>query len=396
MPNKATREQSKLYNQRLVLRLVYDHPQISRAEIARMTGLSKTTVSGAIGELIGTGVVTEAGRASTNGGKPATMLNTVDAARNLIGLDLAESEFSGAVTNLRGQILYRTSLPVTGAARAASLESIFTLVDNLRANAQAPLLGIGVGVPGTIDIANGTVRGSVHFEWENLPLRQLLEERYRIPVHIANDSHTAAFGEYVFGGQPSTNLVVVRVALGVSAGVVLNGQIHYGDGGYSGEIGHIVVVPGGKLCECGNRGCLETIVSRRALLERARELAAANPHSKLHQFVSNVEDIRTVDIVLRAYRAGDPELQAVVEEMGATLGVALAWLVGALNIERILMAGSLMRFGQPLLDAIRYTFEKSNQISLTKTTRILESSLGSDIVIQGAAALVLSHELGVV
>lgn len=396
MPNKATREQSKLFNQRLVLKLVYDQPQISRAEIARLTGLSKTTVSGAIGELIGAGLVTEAGRATTNGGKPATMLNIVDGSRNLIGLDIAESEFSGAVTDLRGQILYRIAVPVNGADRAASLETIFALVDALRAQAQAPILGIGVGVPGTVDIARGTVRGSVHFDWSNLPLRQLLQERYHVPVHIANDSHTAAFGEYVFGGQPVTNLIVVRVALGVSAGVVLNGQIHYGDGGYAGEIGHIVVVPDGKPCECGNRGCLETIVSRRALLERARELASANPASKLHQFASGIDDIRTVDVVLRAYRAGDPELRRVVDEMGAALGIAVAWLVGALNIERILMAGSLMRFGQPLLDAVCRSFVKSNQITLTQMTQIQESSLGPDIVIQGGAALVLSHELGVV
>ena len=204
----------------------------------------------------------------------------------------------------------------------------------------------------------------------------------------------AALAEYTFGeSREVSNLVVIKVGRGIGSGVVLNGQLYYGDGFGAGEIGHVAAVDGGERCQCGHFGCLETVVSSRNLVRRAREIARSDPFSPLHRFVTTPEEINT-DIVLKTFEAGDTTLQPALAEIGHHLGRAVANLVGALNIQHIVIAGSLARFGEALLEPIRQEVSQRSLSALANETRIEPSSLGTDIVILGAAALLLTHELG--
>jgi len=393
---KATRQQTKEHNTRLVLKTIYNREGISRAEIARLTRLTKTTVSSIVSELIKEGLVEEAGFGATDGGKPPILLNVVDDARYLIGIDLANSEFRGAIVNLRGDILHRFNLPVSDLDGGAALELVYTLIEKLFAAADNPIRGIGIGTPGLIDPQNGVIRRAVNLDWRDLPLRRLLEKRYNIPCYIANDCQVAALGEYTFASNSSTsNLVVVKVGRGIGSGIVLNGQLYYGDGYSAGEIGHLVMIEDGETCACGNRGCLETVASTQAIVKRARKIAQNNPKSLLHQFVSTPQDINT-EIVLQAFTAGDNEMHAIVEEAGYYLGIAVANFVGVLNVQHILIAGSLARFGEPLLEPIQQLMRKNSMSIMADKTRVGFSSLGQDIVIKGAASLLLANELRIV
>lgn len=395
---KATKKYTKTHNKRLILKTIYDQVEISRASIARITHLTRPTVSSAVAELIDDGLVEEVGQGPSKGGKRPTLLSVVDDSRHLIGIDLANSEFRGGLLDLRGTILHRFSVPVDDTNGQAALELVYQLIDHLVAASSSPLLGIGIGTPGLIDARQGVVRQAVNLDWQELPLQNLLEQRYDLPVYIANDSHVAALGEYTFGSGPETpypNLIVVKVGRGVSAGIVLNGHLHYGDGSGAGEIGHVAVVDNGELCACGQYGCLETIVSSRAIVKRAREIAQNSPNSRLHQFAAAPAEI-TTDVVLQAFAAGDEALQAVITDVGRYLGVAVANLVGSLNIQHILIAGSVARFGEPLLEPLRQTMRQRAMALLVNETQVGLSRLGQDIVIQGAASLLLSHELGLV
>jgi glucokinase-like ROK family protein len=266
----------------------------------------------------------------------------------------------------------------------------------LMAAATRPLLGIGVGTPGLIDAQRGIVRKAVNLDWQDLPLRDLLESRYNLPVFMANDSHVAAVAEYVFGqGRKTPNLIILKVGRGVSAGIVLNGRLHYGDGSGAGEIGHVRVVEQGALCSCGHYGCLETVTSSRFIMERARVIAQTNPHSLLYHFAASPEDI-TTDVIIRAFEAGDAEVHQIIAEVGRYLGIAVANLVGALNIQSILIGGSIARFGEPLLEPIRQEMKQRAMSMLADETQVSLSGLGQDIVILGAAALLLTHELSLV
>jgi len=391
---KATRQQTKAHNSRLILKTIYDESKVSRADIARLTGLTRTTVSDAVAELIKDGLVAEVGLGPSAGGKPPTLLSVVDNSRYLIGIDLADSEFRGAVINLQGEIKHRCSLPIHDRDGDAALTLVYELIDELVTVADSPILGIGIGTPGLMDAQRRVVRNAVNLDWHDLPLGDLLEERYELPVYIANDSQVAALAECTFGDSKNvSNLIVIKIGRGTGAGIVLNRQLYYGDGFGAGEIGHVAVVKDGELCRCGHYGCLETVTSSRAIVRRAQSIAKNDPHSTLHQFVTTPEEINT-NMVLQAFEAGDEALQLVIAEAGHYLGIAVANLVGALNVQRIVIAGSLARFGQALLEPIAQEMRQHSLAALANETRIEISSLGPDIVILGAAALLLSHELG--
>jgi N-acetylglucosamine repressor len=176
---------------------------------------------------------------------------------------------------------------------------------------------------------------------------------------------------------------------------VINGQLHWGDGCGAGEIGHLMVVEEGIRCRCGHLGCLETVASSRAIIRQAQTIAQNNPDSFLHQFATTPEVIN-IGIVLQAFEAGDEAIRAVIAEVGCYLGIAVANLVGVLNIQCIVIAGSLARFGEALLEPIRREMKRRSMDILANETCVEVSNLGQDIVIQGAAALLLTHELGIV
>lgn len=393
---KATRAQTKVHNQRLILRTIYQERFISRADLARATRLTKTTVSTIVSELIAENLVEETGRGPSEGGKPPMLLGVVDGARHLIGLDLANSEFRGAVFDLRGRVLHQISLPLQNENGRLALDLVYELTDALLTAVTSPLLGIGIGSPGLMDAEAGIVRQAVNLDWRDLPLRELLQNRYDTPVYLANDSHAAALGEYTFGPDRGVkNLIVVKVGRGTSAGIVLNGRLHYGDSAGAGEIGHVRVVENGKLCLCGHTGCLETIVSTRVMTEKAQQIFANDPQSALHRFAETEEAVNT-DVIMQAFLAGDAEIMRIMDEVAYYLGIAVANLVGALNIQTIIIAGSLARFGRPLIDVISAEMRRSVMASLSDEVNVHLSELGQDVVMLGSMALVLQHELGVV
>ncbi len=395
---KATRQQTKSHNQRLVLKTIYHQGKVSRADIARLTRLTRTTVSSLVTEIMADGLVEEVGYEPSTGGKPATLLSVIDDSRHLIGIDLGNSEFRGALLDLRGRIKSRFNLPVNNQHGAAALELAYQLIDELVAAATSSLVGIGLGTPGLIDAERGVVRQAVNLDWRELPLRNLLTARYNVPVYIANDSQVAALGEYIFGQSPDdsyNNLVVVKVGRGIGAGIVINGHLFHGDGFGAGEIGHVRAVENGELCRCGHYGCLETMVSSQAIIKRARLIAQNDPHSTLHQFAPHPDAI-TTDVLLQAFATGDPALQAIIAEVGYYLGIAVANLVGTLNIRRIVIAGTIAQFGQALLQPIQREIQQRSMEILANETHLESSQLGRDIVIQGAAALLLTQELGLV
>jgi N-acetylglucosamine repressor len=393
---KATREQTRSHNKRLILRTIYQQGEISRADIARSTNLTRTTVSHIVAELIDEDLVEETGIGPSVGGKPPVLLTLPASARSMIGIDLADSEFRGGLIDLRGQFLYRATVPVNDQNGEEALNLVYDLVGTLLDKADGSVLGIGVGTPGLVDAQNSVVRQAVNLDWQDLPLGNLLQSRFGLPVQIGNDSHCAALGQYTFGkDQDFSNLIVVKVGRGVSAGIVLDGRLHYGDNSAAGEIGHVLAVENGSLCRCGHYGCLETVTSTRYLITRAREISRKNSDAKINDLVKSPEDITTT-VILQAVQAGDAEMLGLISGAGHHLGVAIAHLVGALNIEKIIVAGSIARFGQPLLISIYEALRPRAMDQLVSQTRVELSDLGQDIVMLGAASLILSSKLGVV
>ncbi len=199
-PARATHQHTRAYNAGLVLRTLYDLGPISRADVARQTGLTRTSVGEIVGGLITDGLAAEVGRGPSSGGKAPILVQVVDDARSIVALDLGES-FTGAVVNLRGDIRATVEVEVGDADGDAAVALVFDLVDGLMREVPGALLGIGVGTPGIVDTASGTIRRAVNLDWQELPLGRLLSERYGVPVAIANDTRAAAMAEALFAGR---------------------------------------------------------------------------------------------------------------------------------------------------------------------------------------------------
>ncbi len=386
---KATRQQTKEHNRNLVLKTIFEHESISRAEIARITSLTRTTVSDIVADMLSEGLVEEIGVGSSLGGKSPILLSLVEDSRYLIGLDLAHNQFYGGVVNLRGKIQSTVSLPVNNRNGDEALELVFEIIDRLVGADYQPLIGIGVGTPGLVNTRDGCVVNAVNLDWQGLSLAELIHARYPLPVYILNDSQAAAMGEFTFGESrfSGNSLVVINAGHGIGAGIVINGQLFQGDGGGAGEIGHVVVVPeGGLLCRCGNRGCLETVASVQAVVQRARTLARQEPNSSL---ASDPEAIGLSTLV-EAFKAGDPLACQVVLEAGYYMGLAVSSLIGTLNIQKIVLTGEMTWFGAPWLEAIRQTMTKTSFTWLARDTQVEIGELGANRVVLGASALLLN------
>jgi len=395
---KATRQHTKEHNRNLVLKTIFGHEQISRAETARITRLTRSTVSDIVSDLIDQGLIRETGVGQSQGGKSPILLSVVEDSRWLVGLDLAQNEFRAAVVNLRGKIRGVVAIPVDGIDRdgAAALKLVYKILDQLIGDTSQPRSGIGVGAPGLINTNEGMVVNAVNLNWKNLPLTHLLQERYGLPVHILNDCQAAAIGEKTYGKdfQKDENLVLINVHHGIGAGIIIDGVIYRGDGGFAGEIGHVVVVrEGGELCRCGKRGCLETVASARALIKNARQSIGHHPESRLP---SDPQQI-TLDTVEEAFKAGDPLARDLVLDTARYLGIVISNLVGVLNIQKIVLEGDMTRFGAPWLDAIRQSMMEYSLEWPLQNTRVEFGGLGENAVILGAAAVFAnnySHLIG--
>ncbi|MCL4825220.1 MAG: ROK family transcriptional regulator, partial [Anaerolineales bacterium] len=246
---KATHQLTKQHNRDLILRTIFERESISRAEIARVTHLTRTTVSDLVGGMINAGLVEEVGLGASIGGKSPILLSVVPDARYMIGLNLTQDKFIGAVVNLRGEIKETVEVEVHDDNGEKALQLVYQIIDQLIRKKLKPIVGIGVGTPGLVNTREGIVVNAVNLEWQDLPLGRLLQKKYQIPVSVLNDSQATAIGEFVYGGghRSDQNLIVVNVRHGIGAGILINGRLFQGDGVGGGEIGNVLAQENGSL-----------------------------------------------------------------------------------------------------------------------------------------------------
>ena len=384
---KATRQHTKQHNSRLILKTIYDADSISRAQIARNTGLTRATVSSIVSNLMHDGLVGEMGVGPSAGGKPPTFLGVVENARQLICLDLSKDPFQGALINLRGQIVERIEMPLNGRFGNTALNLVTQLVDQLRKCSTTPVLGIGIGSPGLVDTRNGIIKKAVNLSGQDVPLKSLIEAQQDLPVFVANDSHMAALAEYSFGRNDARNLVLIKTGRGIGAGIVINGQLYHGAGGNAGEIGHVTVDRHGAQCSCGNIGCLEAIASVQAIMEQAQSISDDQWQTSKPA---------TWDAFCTAVCQGDPTAQQLVSNAGKYIGIAVANLAGILNIRDIVIAGAMVPLGDRLITAVCQQMHHYVLPAIAEQTTVSFTSLGADLALLGASALILNHRLGVI
>ncbi|KQQ94099.1 ROK family transcriptional regulator [Leifsonia sp. Leaf325] len=368
---KVLPEHARGHNRSLVLQTLYRASGQSRADVARETGLTRVTVSDLVAELIAEGLLVETGqREDARPGKPATLLDFDRGAFQIVAVDLSDdSVFRGAVLDLGGAILARDEIALAGSTGSEAIAKVLQLVDSLVAAATAPLLGIGVGSPGIVDL-EGTVRTAPNLRWTSVDLHGVLAERFEVPVLVANDANAAVFAEHSFGGVDG-DIMLIKVGHGVGAGLLVGGRPLFGATSAAGEIGHVVVgTDGGPVCACGKTGCLEAWLAAPRLAARIAAITATGAEA-------------------------DAERDTVLREAGRRLGIILAPVVGALDLSEIVLSGPTELLEGPLATAAIETIRTRTMAEFTGSLTVRMTTQGQDIVLRGAAVMVLSGQLGV-
>ncbi|SOD63860.1 ROK family protein (putative glucokinase) [Streptomyces zhaozhouensis] len=381
---KTPGSQSSLHRANLerVIRAVRAAGSLTQADIARTTGLSAATVSNIVRELKELGTVEV--RSTSAGGRRARSVSLSSDAGIVVGVDFGHSHLRVAVGNLAHQVLAEEAEPLDVDASAdQGFDRAEKLVDRLLAVAgmdRSKIIGIGLGVPGPIDMTSGTIGSTAILPgWRGTNPREELAARTGVPVHVDNDANLGALGESVWGsGRGAGDLAYIKVASGVGAGLVINGRIYRGSGGTAGEIGHITLDESGPVCRCGNRGCLETYTAARHVLP----LLAPVHGTEL-----------TMRRVVQMARDGDPGCRRVIADVGRHVGTAVAQLCNVLNLNRVVLGGDVAEAGEIVLGPIRDSVGRYAIPSAARQLTVAAGALGGRAEVLGALALVL-REMG--
>ncbi|MGW6390452.1 ROK family protein [Streptomyces sp. NPDC055103] len=388
---KRTSQDIRRLNRFEVLRRVYAGPgAMSRQDIAAATGLSFATVANLTAELLEAGVLVEAGHEDSSGGRPRARL-AVNAERGaLIGVDIAETSVHAELFDLALEVRHSVERPLPpGDVRPADVVDVLAdCVEELLRVSEVPrerVLGAGVSVPGMVEREGGVSSFSPYWSWHEVPLRALLDERLGLPLWLDNPLRASTVAELWFGaGREVDDLVVLTLRAGVGAGIAIGGQLYRGFTNSAGEWGHTCLAVDGRLCTCGNRGCVEAYVSTRGIAQTWRELAPGDERA------AGTDDAVTVAALARAAAERDPAATAVIDRTGRYLGAAVANLVNLLN-PRVLVLGNQVvdLLGEPLLAA---TYEAVTRHALPlphRAATLRRSAVPHNAVTRGAATFAL-------
>ncbi len=357
----------------------------SRADLARTTGLSRSTISGLITELIADGLVVdrdETSSAGSQGGRPGALLSLDRSAGTALAIDFGHTHLRVALADLSAEILgeREMQIDVDGSASEALdaaaalarevLSDVGLSVDNL--------IGVAMGLPGPIDSASGAVGSSVILpDWVGLQPAQEIGRRLGsdVGVIVDNDANLATLGEARFGaGIGVQDLVYVKVASGIGAGILLGGRLHRGAAGSAGELGHVLHDPEGEICRCGNRGCLETVAGASTLLRLLRR--------------RHGPDLTTRDLVELA-QGGDVGAKRVLVDAGRAIGRSLADLCNVLGPERVVIGGDLGGTDSALLEGIRESLGRFALPAVVGSVELVGGQLGGRAELLGGLSLVI-------
>ncbi|WP_143528317.1 ROK family protein [Rubrobacter xylanophilus] len=365
-----------------VVELLREKGPLTRADLARLSGLSRSMVSTIVGELISEGLAVEGDEASGRRhqvGRPGVLVSLNPEAGVVVGVDVGHRRVLVAVANLSHEVLAEVGrdLPLDHGP-STTLDLVAELVREVLEEAGVrwgSVVGVGVGLPAPFEAGTGRIHpSSLAPSWGEVRPVEELRRRLRLPVYVENDANLAALAELVWGaGRGSRDAACVVVSDGIGAGLIVDGRLYRGAMGTAGEIGHTVMDEYGPICRCGNRGCLEMLAGVPAVLELLRP--------------SRGPDL-TVGRMLRLAAEGDAACRRAIEDAGRLIGIAVANLCNLFNPERVIINGELSGAGEVLLGPLRASLGRC-ALPVAATAEVVPGQLGARATVLGGVALVL-------
>ena len=372
---------ARKYNSATILDHLRLHAPISRAGLAEYTGLTRSTVSRIIDQLLAEALVHEVGAQPERVGRPGTLIELNPAGGVALGIEIGVDFVSIILTDFIGRVKWRkhvgmpVELDVLSYLREAE-KLIGAALDVSKADGLQPL-GIGVGVWGLVDIQKGEVRFAPNLKWRDVPLKQLWESRFGLTVFVENDANAAAMGEYYLGAAKNVDdFIYINTGIGLGGGIISAGELFRGWNGYAGEVGHMTIFPDGDVCMCGKRGCWETLVGSR--------VAVQNYKAHTGREVSFEE-------LVQLLRANDPTSVEIFTKMALALGIGIGSLANIFYPRCFVVGGALQPIFDMILPIARDIFAKNSLFQPQQDIKIIPSALGPDSCVLGCVALVLDE-----
>jgi N-acetylglucosamine repressor len=392
-------ERMKQHNQSMVLNMIRIKEPISRADIAKLTKLTKPTVSTMVSELIEKNLITEeeATTSSVVGGRKPFLLRINYSAYYIIGVYAAAEVVRVILSTMDGKIVTDYSKEMT------ELPSKDEFMDMIIKNIQYVLkysqiendliLGIGFAMHGLVDPDEGVAIFSPHLHLENIPIKETLEKEFHLPVMVENDVRALAIAESWFGqGQDISDFICLSVGMGIGSGIFIKDEIYKSPFNTGGEIGHTILEVNGPKCECGNNGCLEAYASETAIVKKVANELTDHHDSILSEWLRDGKNKLSLKMIFKAAKEGDLFAVSILEESARSLGLAAANMINILKPSRLILEGYIFEQGDIIVSPIKEMIEKYTFKSPHEEINVVCSKLGKTGMVLGAVTLVL-HKL---
>lgn len=393
---KGSFELMKQLNVSAVLRVIRDNGSLSRAEIAKLTGLTPASVTNITKILIEDKFLIESKIGESSGGRPPIILELNPDARYVIGIGIGVGVIDVVITNLSAKIISKKSM-IIGDERYdynlvfAELVNLINEVIELSNIERKNILGAGVALHGIVNAKSGESIHSLYYGWKNINIKKRLEDELQLAIYVDNDVRAMALGESLFGATKDiSNFVTLNISNGIGAGIIINNTPYYGVDFSAGEIGHIAVELDGDKCNCGNYGCLETVASNNNITKKAIKLIKQGVSSSLIKDIDNINNL-TIEDICNAAKNGDEMSIIVLKEAARYIGIAITNLINILNPTAIVVVGEIFENTTYAIDTLSEIVKNRGFKLSSENVRIIRSLLGRDASVIGAATLVIQE-----
>jgi len=383
-----------------VLRHLHDQTTLSRAQIAISTGLNKSTVSSLVDELIQRGLIHETGLNLGNAGRPAMLLEINPKAGGIVGLELGVDFVSVVLTDFVGNIFWQKTEDTNPTEKedrtiTQSLRLIDEAIKDCRSKGWR-VLGIGLAIPGMVDVKEGILVFAPNLNWRNIPLKKICAEHTGLPVFTDNDANAAAIGEHLFGvARQTRDFIFVYAGIGIGGGLFLNNDLYRGKNGFAGEFGHTPIISGSFRVQEheDGPGDWETYASQNSIIRHVQASLQAKQSKIIPRLMEEQHAPLSISLIKEAANAGDKVALDAFASTGEALGVGIANLVNTFNPDKVVLGGPLSAVGNYLLSSIQASVAKHSFPELSQYVEILASKFGKDASVIGAIALVVNDIL---
>lgn len=373
----------KELNTSIILNTIKEYKSISRADIAKITGLTAATVTNISSQLLCYNLIAETEFGASNGGRKPILLEFNHSYYNVIGVVITRQEITLALTDLNSNLISQKKIEFeNNVTPSSAINLISENAKELILESKSKVIGMGVSMEGLVDEKEGTLILASNFGWQNVDIKNTLSRSLDIPVFVNNDVKALAKGEEMFGeAKTSDNFILLYTGYGIGASLISDGKIYRGTSNYACEIGHITLDINGPLCSCGNRGCFEALASGEALIKEIKS------NNLSHLFRKEI----SLNEIIEKISENNEHILKLIEKQAYYIGIGIANIINIFNPSKIIVDGYISCVPQHIKDIIINEVDKRSLKNMRENAEVVFSCMGTESKFKGAVGILISE-----